>query len=122
MRSHIASSSGSSDDAITMAAPSCASSADQSVDLRFGADVDTPGRFIEQKHPRLGEQAFGESDLLLIPARELVDVDAGARRLDAQLLDRALDGVVLFAWPDDIEAQEAVQRGKGQIVRYRKLQ
>ena len=79
MRSHIASSSGSSDDAITMPRTLGGQLADQRVDLRLGADVDAAGRLVEEQHARLRQQALGERDLLLVAARQRVDERSGAR-------------------------------------------
>src|SRR3954469_13876299 len=43
---------------------------DQGVDLRAGADVDSPGGLVEQQHPAVAQQPAGEHDLLLVAARE----------------------------------------------------
>src|SRR5689334_17329915 len=52
---------------------------DDPVDLDLRADVDAPGRFVEDQHMRLRREPLGEHDLLLVPAREGVRrlVDAG---------------------------------------------
>ena len=59
--------------------------AHQHIELVLGADVDAAGRIEEQQDAALGEQPFGDGDLLLVaagegadprPQRAVVDLDA----------------------------------------------
>ena len=106
MRSHIASSSGSSDDAITMAAPSCARRLMSLVNLGLGPNVDATCWLVEQEHLGAGQQALGERDFLLVSTGELVDLDVGARRLDPQRRDRPGAPRRSPPAPDDVECVE----------------
>ena len=54
-------------------------------DLGLGADVDAPCRLVEQQHPRLGQEALGDHDLLLVAARERGDGRIGAGDPDGQV-------------------------------------
>src|SRR4051812_33668223 len=47
--------------------------ADQFIDLRLAADVDSAGRFIEQENSRRMLEEARDRDLLLIPTGELPD-------------------------------------------------
>ena len=87
-RSHMARISGSSDEAIRMAAPLCARWLIKRVDLRLGAHVDAARRLVQQQHRGPVEQALGQDDLLLVAAGQLVHDGKSARRLDVQLVDR----------------------------------
>ena len=50
--------------------PSAASSSDERMDLRLGADVDAAGRLVEHQHAAARRQPLREHELLLVAARQ----------------------------------------------------
>ena len=53
--------------------PSLGQLEDQPLDLRLGADVDAPGRLVEDQDLRVRRQPAGEDDLLLVAAAQVPD-------------------------------------------------
>ena len=70
--------------------------AHQLVDLVLGADIDAPGRLVEDHAARLHRQPFGQHDLLLVAARHGPHLRGDAGRLDPEALALTL-GIGGFA-------------------------
>ena len=73
-----------------IAMPDAASSSMMLVHLGLGADVDAPGRLVEDQHRRLGVEPLGEHRLLLVAARELADrLGSAAVRMPSRWRNRS---------------------------------
>ena len=82
IRSASPSSSGSSEEIITIPAPPVGHVLDQPVDLALRADVDPARRLAQHDHVRREREPAREDDLLLVAAREVDDRRRQRRRLD----------------------------------------
>ena len=58
----------------------------QAINLDLGADIDAPGRLVQDQHARVGHQPARQQRLLLIAARQGVDALLKRRGFDPQLL------------------------------------
>ena len=88
-RSAPSTTSSSSEEISTTPSPCRGQLVDQRLDLGLGADVDAPGRLVEQQHPRVQAEHPGQQDLLLVAAGQLADLLVRAGDLDPQPLDEA---------------------------------
>src|SRR5918995_6483591 len=91
----------------------------QGEDLRLGADVDAPGRLVEDEEARVHAQPAREQHLLLVAARELADRLLGARALDAEALDEAVDDLAAPRLVDDAAAGEMGHQRQGHVLAHR---
>jgi hypothetical protein len=81
--------------------PSTSGSSDEIIML--GADVDSPGRLVEENHFTLGFEPLGEDDLLLISAGKVAGWFFLMRKFDAKALDVLVERAALLALADEAE-------------------
>ena len=93
--------------------------ADQRLDLGLGADVDAARRLVEDQELRVHAQPAGEQHLLLIAAGQLADLLLGARALDAEPRDEAVDDLALPGLVDDAGARQLRQQRQRQVLAHR---
>jgi hypothetical protein len=64
--------------------PCCGQLVEQVIDLALGAHVDAARRLVEDQDLGVGGQPLADDDLLLVAAREVLDLLLQAGRLDGQ--------------------------------------
>ncbi len=89
------------------------------VDLRPRADVDTLGRLVGQEDGRLRQQRAGHHDLLLVAAGERRDRGLHRRGLDVEGPQLRADDLDLATAADEPAHAEAVERGDGRVLAHR---
>ena len=75
----------------------------EAVNLRFGPDINAPGRLIQDQYLRFYRQPARENYLLLVAAGKVADFLLYGGRLDAQLLDLPRYRFALMLLADEVE-------------------
>src|SRR5690606_12071861 len=93
--------------------------ADHLVELRLDADVDAPGRLVEDEDAGVGEQPAGEDGLLLVAAGEFADRLAHGGEADAEPLHGILRHGLFQQPPDEAAGRDAAGHGGGDVLFHR---
>src|SRR4051794_23090199 len=89
---------------------------DQRVDLRAGADVDAPGRFVQQQYPAVAQQPAGQHDLLLVAAGQRAHLTVDVDRPQVQRLGLVPGRLLLRPAGQETAAGEAPQGGQRDVA------
>src|SRR5271166_7149098 len=97
--------------------PFACQTANELVDFLLGADIQTPGRMVEDENPGVRVQPFRQDDLLLVPARQAETQRSNARRAYLQPRDPGFRQISFFPRIDQPKARQFGESGKGDVGR-----